>query len=128
MPKSKEYISDEESNSSEEEKPKEKKSKKRLPKEKEDSEKPSKKQKHGSDEELDTSWDIGNNRQVSVREFKGKVLIDIREMYFDKAGDLKPGKKGISLSTQQWRKFVSLIDDVDKAVKAKFYYSNTLLP
>jgi len=37
---------------------------------------------------------LGNNRQVNVRNFKGKYYVDIREMYYDKEGDLKPGKKG----------------------------------
>lgn len=39
-------------------------------------------------------WDLGNNRQVNVRNFKGNFYVDIREMYYDKDGDLKPGKKG----------------------------------
>jgi len=42
----------------------------------------------------ETIWDLGNNRQVNVRNFKGKYYVDIREMYYDKDGDLKPGKKG----------------------------------
>ena len=37
---------------------------------------------------------IGKKRKVSVREFKGKVLVDIREYYEDQSGAVKPGKKG----------------------------------
>lgn len=40
-------------------------------------------------------WQIGKLRYVSVRDFKGKVLIDIREYWMDQAGEMKPGKKGI---------------------------------
>lgn len=29
-----------------------------------------------------------------MREFKGKILVDIREFYEDSAGEMKPGKKG----------------------------------
>lgn len=39
-------------------------------------------------------WNLGNMREVKVREFKGKPLIDIREMYLDKDGETKPGRKG----------------------------------
>lgn len=33
-------------------------------------------------------------RYVSVRDFKGKVLIDIREYWMNQDGEMKPGKKG----------------------------------
>lgn len=33
-------------------------------------------------------------RYVSVREFKGKCLIDIREYWMDQEGEMKPGRKG----------------------------------
>jgi hypothetical protein len=31
---------------------------------------------------------------VKVRDFRGKVYVDIRE-YYESDGDLKPGKKGV---------------------------------
>lgn len=38
---------------------------------------------------------LGSRKRVSVSEFKGKLLVDIREYYEDKAdGSMKPGKKG----------------------------------
>lgn len=37
---------------------------------------------------------IGKMRYVSVRDFKGKVLIDIREYWMDPEGEMKPGRKG----------------------------------
>lgn len=33
-------------------------------------------------------------RYVNVRDFKGKVLIDIREYWMDQEGEMKPGRKG----------------------------------
>lgn len=56
-----------------------------------DEKRPAKKAKTDDDE---TIWELGNNRQVNVRNFKGKYYVDIREMYHDKDGELKPGKKG----------------------------------
>lgn len=41
-------------------------------------------------------FQIGKMRYVSVRDFKGKILIDIREYWMDQAGEMKPGKKGRS--------------------------------
>ncbi len=42
---------------------------------------------------------------MQVREFKGKTYVDIREYYVDKnTMETKPGKKGISLSCEQYQK------------------------
>lgn len=116
-----------------------------------DEKKPAKKAKTDDEE---TIWDLGNNRQVNVRNFRGKYYVDIREMYYDKDGDLKPGKKGniifakttnfiannnfimnqkinlryfnifmiflgICLTMQQWRKFMNVVEEVDKVAKSK---------
>ncbi|CAD1477715.1 unnamed protein product, partial [Heterotrigona itama] len=70
------------------------KSKKRK---RENGDKEEKKSKKASEKESnkneDNVWELGNNRQVSVRDFKGKLYVDIREMYMDKELNLKPGKK-----------------------------------
>jgi len=86
-----------------------------------DNEKPTKKAKK-DDENVDdgkTEWELGKMRKVSLNEFKGRVLVDIREYYSDAAGDLKPGKKGISLSTEQWQAFKAAIPKIDAALKKK---------
>jgi Transcriptional Coactivator p15 (PC4) len=44
--------------------------------------------------------DLGKKKHATVRVFKGMPLIDIREFYGDE-DDLKPGKKGISLTIEQ---------------------------
>ena len=42
-----------------------------------------------------TVMQISNKRNVSVRTFKGRVMVDIREYYEDSgSGELKPGRKG----------------------------------
>ena len=50
------------------------------------------------------SWDLGKNKWVKVRQFKGTTYIDIREYYVDKDSmETRPGKKGISLNCQQYQ-------------------------
>ncbi|XP_066507262.1 SUB1 regulator of transcription a [Hoplias malabaricus] len=91
-------------------------------------EKPAKKQKSGessktssssksSNSKNDNMFQIGKMRYVSVRDFKGKVLIDIREYWMDQEGEMKPGRKGISLNPEQWNQLKEQIDDIDEAVK-----------
>ncbi|KAI7812773.1 SUB1 regulator of transcription b [Triplophysa rosa] len=91
-------------------------------------EKPAKKQKSGetsrpsasakSDRNSDDNmFQIGKMRYVSVRDFKGKVLIDIREYWMDQAGEMKPGKKGISLNPEQWNQLKEQMSDIDDAVR-----------
>ncbi|KAF8313097.1 PC4-domain-containing protein [Clavulina sp. PMI_390] len=62
---------------------------------------------------------LGGTRRVTVRQFNGKTLVDIREYYEDKSsGEMKPGKKGISLSAEQWSSFKEKLADIDKLVDA----------
>ncbi|CAK4613178.1 unnamed protein product [Aphanomyces euteiches] len=60
-------------------------------------------------------FDLTSKKQVSVRTWKNAVMVDIRE-YYDSNGEMKPTKKGISLTKDQWKTVVSLADDIDKAV------------
>ncbi|XP_010005779.1 PREDICTED: activated RNA polymerase II transcriptional coactivator p15-like [Chaetura pelagica] len=62
-------------------------------------------------------FQIGTMRYVKVSCFKGKVLVDIREFYTDKEGSTKPGRKGISLSADQWNRLKAIIPEIDAAVK-----------
>lgn len=73
--------------------------------------------KSSGDGDEEHSWSLGKNRFVKLREFKGKYYVDIREFY-NADGDLKPGKKGISLSLEQWHKLTDLVSDVDDAIKS----------
>ena len=54
---------------------------------------------------------------VAVKAYKGKPLIDIREFYNDKStGELKPGKKGISLTSEQYIQLKSSLSEIDDAL------------
>ncbi|XP_066259635.1 activated RNA polymerase II transcriptional coactivator p15 [Euwallacea similis] len=63
------------------------------------------------------TWDLGKNRYVKVTQFKGKTYVNIREFYLDAGGDLKPGKKGLMLTPEQWQKFKASVEEIDEEVK-----------
>ncbi|KAI0644510.1 transcriptional Coactivator p15-domain-containing protein [Trametes meyenii] len=56
--------------------------------------------------------DLGKKRRATVRQFKGATFLDIREFYGDES-DLKPGKKGISLTKEQWEALKQSSDAID---------------
>ncbi|XP_057791562.1 RNA polymerase II transcriptional coactivator KIWI-like [Salvia miltiorrhiza] len=60
--------------------------------------------------------ELSKNRKVSVRNWHGKVVVDIREFY-SKDGKEFPGKKGISLSMDQWKILRDHVDEIDKEVE-----------
>jgi len=59
---------------------------------------------------------LSKSRRVTVRKFKNKVLVDIRDYYL-KDGKENPGSKGISLTTDQYAKLKELLSDIDTAVE-----------
>lgn len=109
MPKSKEYISSSGSES-DEERPK-KKQKKEKDKPKKDASKSS------ISKEEDTMLQLSKMRYVSVSEFRGKKYVNIRE-YYEQDGDLKPGRKGIALNEEQWKKLKDHITEIDEQLDA----------
>lgn len=63
-------------------------------------------------------FELSGKRRVTVRKFRSSVLIDVREYYEDKAsGEEKPGKKGISLTIDQYEKLKELLPEIDAAIK-----------
>ncbi|KAG1732223.1 transcriptional Coactivator p15-domain-containing protein [Suillus paluster] len=56
---------------------------------------------------------LGQKKRVTVREFKGKILVDIREFYGKDGEEEKPGKKGISLNPDQWASLKKSMDTID---------------
>ncbi|XP_073685872.1 SUB1 regulator of transcription a [Garra rufa] len=123
MPKSKEVLSStSDSDSDSEVDTKAKQKKQATP------EKPSKKRKIGetskvssaskeSSSKNDNMFQIGKMKYVSVRNFKGNLLIDIREYFMDQEGEMKPGRKGISLNPEQWNQLKQQISEIDDAVR-----------
>lgn len=66
----------------------------------------------------ESTFELSGKRRVTVRKFRSSVLIDIREYYEDKAsGEDRPGKKGISLTKEQYEKLKELLPEIDAAVK-----------
>ncbi|KAK0226101.1 transcriptional Coactivator p15-domain-containing protein [Armillaria fumosa] len=57
--------------------------------------------------------DLGKKKRATVRSFKGMPLLDIREFY-GQEGEEKPGKKGISLSLEQWNTLKKGVDTIDR--------------
>ncbi|POY70446.1 hypothetical protein BMF94_6514 [Rhodotorula taiwanensis] len=80
--------------------------------------------KYGSGPEVqtdgagDTYVELAKNRRATVRDFKGKTYVDIRETY-EKDGETLPGKKGIMLNIEQWDRLKKAIGVLDEAVDEK---------
>ncbi|XP_015118051.1 activated RNA polymerase II transcriptional coactivator p15 [Diachasma alloeum] len=120
MPKNKDYSSSDASShsSSEDEKPK-KKQRTEKSKDKEETAESSKKTKGSSKaNEEEPHWELGNNKRVTVRHFKGKLYVDIRE-YYEKEGEMKPTKKGVSMGLPQFTELMTIINEVEDVVKIK---------
>lgn len=55
--------------------------------------------------------------RFSLSEFKGRELVNIRVYYTDEDGELKPTKKGISISTEIFEDFLEGIEKLKKELK-----------
>mmetsp|Transcript_5693 Transcript_5693/g.7206 ORF Transcript_5693/g.7206 Transcript_5693/m.7206 type:complete len:138 (-) Transcript_5693:802-1215(-) len=63
------------------------------------------------------NFELSKKRRVTVKLFNGtKLLVDIREFY-EKNGEMLPGRKGISLTKEQWERFRDQFDQIDAAVE-----------
>mmetsp|Transcript_5201 Transcript_5201/g.13960 ORF Transcript_5201/g.13960 Transcript_5201/m.13960 type:complete len:134 (-) Transcript_5201:902-1303(-) len=58
---------------------------------------------------------LPGNKRVTIRVFKGRVGIDIREFY-EKDGKMLPGKKGIWLTEEQWNAVMRSQDELKDTV------------
>ena len=57
--------------------------------------------------------------RVSLSEYKGHNLVDIRIYYVDDKGEKRPTKKGISLSVELYASLKKAIDEVEKVLTEK---------
>ena len=99
----------------------EKKKKKLLGKKREKEKKKEKKEKKKEENddiivgEKEVAFLLDQRKRVTVHKFKGQLKVDIREYYDDK-GEMKPGKKGLSLNLDNWNKLKEFMDKIDEAI------------
>ncbi len=58
---------------------------------------------------------LDSKKRITVHKFKGQLKVDIREFYEDN-GEMKPGKKGITLNMDNWKKFKGFIAYIDETI------------
>ncbi|KAI0536344.1 transcriptional Coactivator p15-domain-containing protein [Xylaria digitata] len=73
----------------------------------------------GKDDEGNSFWPLGATRRVVIQNFKGKNYINVREYYSDASGELKPGKKGIMLTLEQYNALLTAIPDINTELESK---------
>ena len=64
------------------------------------------------DADGNTFWEISKSRRVVISEFKGKKMVSIRE-YYQKDGKDLPGKKGITMTIEQYSTLMGLIPPIE---------------
>lgn len=66
-----------------------------------------------SNQNGDAYFEISGKKRCTLRVYNGTPLVDIRE-YYDKNGEMMPGKKGISLTKAQWEALSSRVDVISE--------------
>ncbi|EHY58747.1 hypothetical protein HRR83_007471 [Exophiala dermatitidis] len=69
-----------------------------------------------TDAEGNSYWEISKNRRVTISDFKGKKLVNIRE-YYQKDNEWLPGKKGISMSLEQYSALIGIMPQIEELLK-----------
>lgn len=69
-------------------------------------------------DDADYAHELGKNKWVSIRKFKGQQLVDIREFY-ESDGKRMPGRKGISLTLPQWKELMTCVGEIQGALGIK---------
>ena len=65
--------------------------------------------------EKEVAFLLDKKKRVTVHKFKGQLKIDIREYYEDN-GEMKPGKRGLSLNLDNWNKLKEFMEQIDEAI------------
>lgn len=68
------------------------------------------------DSEDNLYWEISKARRVVLNDFKGKKMISIRE-YYEKDGNWLPGKKGITMTIEQYGALMGVLPAVDRELR-----------
>ncbi|KAJ5824422.1 ssDNA-binding transcriptional regulator [Penicillium robsamsonii] len=69
-----------------------------------------------TDSNGDRYWEISKMRRVTISSFRGKTQVNIRE-YYEKDGQELPGKKGISMPVNQFAAIVSILPEIELALR-----------
>ncbi|KAK0248579.1 hypothetical protein B0A54_11255 [Friedmanniomyces endolithicus] len=70
------------------------------------------------DDEGNEYWELSDTRRVGVSTYKGMTLISIRE-YYEKDGKSLPGRKGISLSVDQYTALLSVLPRLENLLHGR---------
>ncbi|KOS20301.1 putative RNA polymerase II transcriptional coactivator [Escovopsis weberi] len=72
----------------------------------------------GRDDDGNPYWELSHKRRVAVSQFKKMCFVNIRE-YYDKDGKMLPGRKGISLSVEQYIALLKAAPAITAALREK---------
>ncbi|WBW71793.1 transcription coactivator PC4 [Schizosaccharomyces osmophilus] len=75
----------------------------------------SKKQKTENSKEAHWKLNDSGKKRVTLSEFRGTTYVHIRE-YYEKDGEMLPGKKGIALNPNEWMQFKRMVGEVTNAL------------
>jgi hypothetical protein len=59
---------------------------------------------------------LGARKRITIKEWKRIVLIDFREYFTNAEEEERPGKKGISLTEEQWKVLKASMETIDQAI------------
>jgi len=70
------------------------------------------------DDDGNPYWELSGKRRITVSEYNKKTMVSVRE-YYEKDGKLMPGKKGISMTLEQYATFVQALPQIEEVLKGK---------